>query len=292
MISASPRPVKPSPTRRLFFASSACCGSGHTVTSSTLSSMRTATFVTFENASKSKRAFGVNGIDDERRQIDAAEAAAAVGGSGCSPQGFVASIFLAVGKIVIGVHAIDENHARLGVVVGRIHDLLPQIARLDRAVDPAAVRGLAFGRAHYFLARRHRMHQIPVAARFHRAHERVGHRHADVEVAQVALVLGVDEFLDVGMVAAQDAHLRAAPRTGGFHRFATAVEHAHVGHRSAGTALRAAHQRATRPDRREVVADAAAAAHGFRGFQQRHRRCRACRRPFPKPNRPPAARSS
>ena len=43
-----------------------------------------------------------------------------------------------------------------------------------------------------------------------------------------------------------------------------------VRHRAAGAALRAAHQRAVRTYRREVIADSAAAAHGFRGFHQRY----------------------
>jgi hypothetical protein len=51
--SASPRPVKPSPTRRFAIASLRCCSSGQAVTSSTLSSMRTATATFFPNFSNS-----------------------------------------------------------------------------------------------------------------------------------------------------------------------------------------------------------------------------------------------
>ena len=38
--------------------------------------------------------------------------------------------------------------------------------------------------------------------------------HAHVEIFQVAVILGVNEFFDIRMIAAQDAHLRAAPRAG------------------------------------------------------------------------------
>jgi hypothetical protein len=69
---------------------------------------------------------------------------------------------------------------------------------------------------------------------FNRSHEFIGDADRDVEVGEVALVLGVDEVLDVRVVAAQHAHLRAAARARRFHRLAGAVEDAHVGHRAAG----------------------------------------------------------
>ena len=62
MISASPRPVKPRPTRRLAIASSCCCSSGQAVTSSTLSSMRIDVATDLPKRSKSKDGFSVNGF--------------------------------------------------------------------------------------------------------------------------------------------------------------------------------------------------------------------------------------
>ena len=155
------------------------------------------------------------------------------------------------------------------MIVSRLHDLPPQVARLHRAVDPGAV--LARGPLPLVGARvgRRLVHEFPVAVGLDGAHERVGHRDADVEVRKIAVVLGMDEGFDIGVVAAQYAHLRAAPRARGFDRLATAVEHAHIGYRAAGARMRAAHVRAFRPDRRKIVADAAAAPHGFRGFHQR-----------------------
>src|SRR4029077_8857692 len=64
-------------------------------------------------------------------------------------------------------------------------------------------------------------------------------------------------------------HLRAAARAGRFDRLARAVEDAHVGHWAAGARVRAFHLGAFRPDGGEVVAHAAAAAHGLRGLEQR-----------------------
>ncbi len=51
MMSASPRPVKPSPTRRFAIASFLCGSSGQAVTSSTLSSMRTEVSMVLPNFS-------------------------------------------------------------------------------------------------------------------------------------------------------------------------------------------------------------------------------------------------
>jgi hypothetical protein len=100
-------------------------------------------------------------------------------------------------------------------------------------------------------------------------HELVGHADRDVEVRQVAAVLRVDEGLDVRVIAAEHAHLRAAPGAGRLDGFARPVEDAHVRHRAARARLRAAHVRALRTDRREVVADTAAAPHRLGGLRER-----------------------
>jgi hypothetical protein len=121
---------------------------------------------------------------------------------------------------------------------------------------------------------------------------KVGDGDRDVEVGQVAVVLGVDEDFDVRMVAAQHAHLRATAGAGRFDGFARAVEDAHVGDRAGSARLRALDLRALRPDRREVVADAAAAAHGFGGFGERAVDAGLGRRRARRSNRRPAARSS
>ncbi|MNT15535.1 hypothetical protein D3C72_1505930 [compost metagenome] len=114
------------------------------------------------------------------------------------------------------------------------------------------------------------MHQLDFGVGLHRLHEFVGDADRDIEIAELALVLGVDKALDIRMVAAQHAHLRAAARAGGFHGGARCVEHLHERHRPRGARMRGPHQRAGRSDRREVIAHAAAAAHGFGGL--RHRR--------------------
>ncbi|MDT4810427.1 hypothetical protein FQZ97_433360 [compost metagenome] len=113
------------------------------------------------------------------------------------------------------------------------------------------------------------MDQLDLAIGLHRVHEFVGDADRDIEIGEVALVLGVDKAFDIRMVAAQHAHLRAAARAGGFHRRARGIEHLHEGHRPRRARMRRAHQRARRPDRREVIAHAAAAAHGLGRLRHR-----------------------
>ncbi len=239
-----------------------------------------------------ERCFLGERICDERGQVHAAKAAAAVRRQQLFTAGIARLDHLAVGKIVIPVPVIEEDNARLRMIVGRHHDLLPQIARLDLAVDPQAIASLLAFRTLIVGAGRGLVRQFPVAVLFHCPHEGVRDGHADIEVAQIAVVLRVDELLDVGMIAAENPHLRAAAGACRFHRLAALVEHAHVRHWAARAALRTAHQRALGPDRGKVVADSAAAAHGFRGLHQMRRRCPACRRPSRTPSRRPAARSS
>src|SRR5690606_30243209 len=131
-----------------------------------------------------------------------------------------------------------------------------QFARRQLAIDPDALVPLgarALPGAGGLLRRSGlgAVHQFDLGAVAHRLHEGVGDADRDVEVLEVAAVLGVDELLDVGVVAAQHRHLRAAPRAGRFDRLARAVEDAHVAHRARGRALRRADPGAARPDATE-----------------------------------------
>jgi hypothetical protein len=176
---------------------------------------------------------------------------------------------LAVAQIVVLVDAIEEQHARLGVVVGAAHHLVPQRAGAGLGVDPQAVGALEGAGGELVLAGAGAVDEVERGVVVDRLHEGVGDAHRDVEVGEVAFVLGVDEALDVGVVAAQHGHLRAAPAAGRFDGLAAAVEHAHVADRAGRAAARGADPGALRPDAREVVADAAAAAHGLGGLGER-----------------------
>ncbi|KFB72702.1 MAG: hypothetical protein AW09_002107 [Candidatus Accumulibacter phosphatis] len=203
----SPRPVKPSPTRRLLAASSRCAG--------------------------------VGGLDD-----------------------------FAVVEVVVLVHAVEEKDPRFGVVVGGFHHLVPKVAGAHAAVHPDTVFALEGTTALHVRVGLGTVRQFDFGVGFDGLHESVTDGDRDVEVGEVAVILGMDEDLDIRVIAAQHAHLRTAAGACGFNGLARAVENAHVGHRSGSARLRALDQRADRADRREVVTDATATPHGFGGFGQ------------------------
>jgi hypothetical protein len=66
----------------------------------------------------SKRPRRSKGRDHEVRQVDAAQAAAAVGRQRLLAAGIGRLDGLAVAQVVVLVDAVEEQHARLGVVVG------------------------------------------------------------------------------------------------------------------------------------------------------------------------------
>ena len=78
------------------------------------------------------------------------------------------------------------------------------------------------------------MHQFDHVVGFNGLHERVRHADRDIEVGEVAFVFGMDEQLDIRVVAAHDTHLGTTTGTGRFHGFAGAVEHTHVRNRARG----------------------------------------------------------
>jgi len=169
---------------------------------------------------------------DEQRQVDRTQAAAAVGRQWLFGAGIGGFDQLAVVEVVVLVHAVEEEDARLRVIVGGLHDLIPQVARAHLAVDPQAVVALVGAAGLHVVVRFGAVYEFDIAIGFDGFHERVGDADRDVEVGQVAVVLGVDEDFDVRVVAAQHAHLRAATGAGGFNGLARAVEHAHVGNRT------------------------------------------------------------
>ena len=216
---------------------------------------------------------GLEGVEHQAGEVDRPQAAAAVGRQRLLATRVARGDVLAVGEVVVGVDAVEEQDARLGVVVGRSHDLVPQRTRRQLAVDPGPVAaGLAaLVGASLLLGRTGlgAVHQFHVSIGSYRLHEGVGDTHREVEVLQIAAVLGVDELLDVRVVAAQHAHLGAAARAGALHGFAGAIEDAHVADRPRGMAAGAAHPGTARPDARKVVAHAPAAPHGLGGFGER-----------------------
>ena len=193
----------------------------------------------------------LEGILHQTRQIDRAQEARAVGRQRLLAAGICGEDLLAVGEVVGPVDAVDEDHAGLGVGVGRADDPLPQRARRDGPVDDALEA------------------ELPWRVVLDRLHERIGHQHREVEHAEPAgLALGLDEGLDVGMIAAQAAHHGAAPKTRAHDGAAHRVPAVHERQRPRGVGADALDRRSLGPERGEVVADAAALLHGERGLLQ------------------------
>ncbi len=158
---------------------------------------------------------------------------------------------LAIGQVVEPVDAVDEDHAGRGVGVGRPHDPLPQLARRQALMRNAVE------------------FQLPRHVLADCLHEGVGNQHRQVEHAQPPrFALGLNECLDVGVVAGQHPHHGAAPRPGAHDGAAHGVPHVHEAERSRGVGADTLDQCAPRPERGEVVADAAALLHGQRRFLQ------------------------
>ena len=80
--------------------------------------------------------------------------------------GIGASYRLAIGEIVGGVDAVNEDHTGLGIFIGRLHDLVPQHARRDGTIDHISED------------------QRPLGVSLHRRHEIIGDEDRQVEVAQ------------------------------------------------------------------------------------------------------------
>ena len=112
------------------------------------------------------------------------------------------------------------------------------------------------------------MSKFNVTIDFNSLHERVGDTDGNVEIGQVALVLGVYEIFDVGMITTHHAHLCTTATTCRFHGLTGAVEYAHVGNRAGGARLGAFDMGTERADGGKIVANAAAATHGLGRLQQ------------------------
>ena len=187
----------------------------------------------------------------QRGQVDRPQQASAIGRQGLLAAGVGRGNRLDIVKVVGLVDPVNENHPRLGEIKGVAHDLVPQIARLDGAVDPAI------------------KDQLPDAVGLDRLHERIGDQHRQVEHAQAGGVfLGPDEGLDIGVIAAHRGHHGTATRASGHDGAAHRIPdiHERQGPRSIGR--HALHLGTARADRREVIADAAALLHGQRGLFQ------------------------
>ena len=210
------------------------------------------------------------GVAHKAGEDDGPQIAAAVVGQGLLAAGVGGGNGFAIVQVVVAVDLVKEQNARLGKVVGRLHDGVPQLARLHLAVYPQAVCALVAAGIQHLLAGLGLVHQLPRGIIHHGLHEGVAHAYGYVEVVPApGGALGGDEFQHVRVVDAQHAHLRATAGARAFYGRAALVKHIDVAARAAGDGVRAFYLRALGADARKVVTHPAAAAHGFCCFAQR-----------------------
>ena len=185
-------------------------------------------------------------------QIDRPQQAGAIGRQRLLAARIGGADGLAIGKIVLAVDAVNEDHPRLGIVIGGAHDAVPQGPRLHGAIHLAAE------------------FQGPVAVCFHRRHEGVRHQHRQIEIGKPpAAALGVNKIFDIGMIDRQGRHHGAAPCARAHDGAAHRIPHFHEGHGPRGIRPHAFDQRALGPQGGKVIADAAALLQRQRRFAQR-----------------------
>ena len=202
-------------------------------------------------------------------QDDRPQVAAAIGRQRLLATGVGGGDGFAVLQVVVAVDGIEEQDARLSEVVGRLHDGVPQVTRLDRLVHPLPVGALVGALGQQAHPRAGAVHQVPGLVGLHRLHEAVGHAHRHIEVVPAARrALGGDELQHIGVVDTQHTHLGATPRARALHGGARLVKHIDVAARAGRQRGRGLHVGALGPDAGEVVAHATAAPHGFGGFTQ------------------------
>ncbi len=152
---------------------------------------------------------------------------------------------------VVLVRTIDEERAGLSGEPRTVHDHVEDLPRILLGRDLLGLR----------------VHQVVGAARGDRIHERVGDRHRDVEVRDLRrVVLAGDEPANVGVIHAQDAHVRPAPRSPLLHDVRARVVQLHERDGAGRDAHRRAHGLALGAQTREGEARPAAAL-----MDERHR---------------------
>ena len=195
-------------------------------------------------------------VVDKPRQVQRAEEARAVRRQRLLSAGVGRVDPFAIPQVVAAIDAVDEDDAGFGIGVGRAHDLVPQFARGEHLGDALRLIGAAKG-------------QLPRSVLGDRLHKGVGHQHTEVEHPEApGLGLRLDERLDVGVLAAEGRHHRAAAIARAHDRAAHRVPHIHERQGARGVGADPVHRRALRPEGREIIADAAALLHRQRRLAQ------------------------
>ena len=191
-------------------------------------------------------------IDGETGEVHGTEQAGAVRRQGLFAAGVGGADLFTIIHIVHFIDAVHQDESGFRKIVGGTHDQFPQFAGLDGLVDLAVE------------------HQVPRGVGFDRFDEFGGDRDRKVEHLQCGVVaLGRDEFFDVGMVAAHDAHLGAAALACAHDRAAGGIQDLHETQRTGSIGFAAFDIGSGRTDGGKVETDAAALFLGHGGFLDR-----------------------
>ena len=194
------------------------------------------------------------GIGGKRRghkagEVDRPQQAGAIGRQGLFAAWIGGVDLLAIGEIIQRVDPVDEDDAWFGGAIVRLGYEGPQPTGVNGFVNLAAEC------------------EVPAPTGLDGCHERIADQHREIEIAQPMRVrFRGDEFLDIGVVAAQRRHHRAAALTGRHNGAAHTVPYVHEADRSRSLGTHALHNRAARSQRREIVTDAATSLHGESGL--------------------------
>ena len=120
---------------------------------------------------------------DKLRQIDRSQAATAIRWQRLLATRIGGGDGFAIIEIVVAVDAIQEKDARLGVVVGRVHDVGPQFARRWFPVHPHAVLSLVGTGIDDVLGGFRAVDELDRLVLLQGAHERIGDCDRNVEIA-------------------------------------------------------------------------------------------------------------
>ena len=186
---------------------------------------------------------------NQTRHVDRAEQTCAIWRQRLFTTGVRRCDGFAVGQVIHLIDAVDKDHAGFSVIVGRLHDGVPQITRVDGLVDLTVVD------------------QFPRFIRLNRFHERIGDENRHVEHAQTCRVgFRGDELFDIRVVTTHRRHHSTTARTRGHDGAAHRIPNIHERQRTRRISRHTFDQRAFGTNRREVVADAATLLHGQRRF--------------------------
>lgn len=93
---------------------------------------------------------------------------------------------LGIPEVVVGIDVVEEQNARLGKIIGRPHDGVPERARRLALIDPQPIFTTMGSSLYLCIAGAGDMEQLPFGIVPDRLHEGVAHADRDIEIVPAA----------------------------------------------------------------------------------------------------------